>query len=238
MPHDRRLSQYSQAPPCRTPIFPTEDTWNAQAPSADPTSARRLERPDVHVTHDMHGPSQVETIFLEMHLTVYIGSFNTLSCVPLSSFRPRLPTLYASFPSFTLAFCHRTSPHPHRPCTHRLALGYNSLSIRTLTLLSTSPRGSDASKIAYTFFPFLSFSPFLTLFARSVLVLTASDLRINTSSPGLVRGRLLRVHHFLTFSFCFCVHVRARPFDDQPSRCAINRLFGLAHVPTPYSHRF
>ena len=35
--------------------------------------------------------------------------------------------LYASFPSFTLAFYHRTSPHPLQHCAHRLAFGYNSL---------------------------------------------------------------------------------------------------------------
>ena len=69
--------------------------------------------------------------------------------------RPRLPSLYASFPTSTLAFCRRTSLHPHRPCTRRLALGCNSLSIRTPTLLSTSPRGFDAPFPHFLFFAFV-----------------------------------------------------------------------------------
>ena len=64
-------------------------------------------------------------------------------------FFPGLPALYATFPSFTLVFCHRTSLHPLRPCTRYLAFGYNSLIYPRFEhrfVLPTSPRRSIASR--------------------------------------------------------------------------------------------
>ena len=173
--------------------------------------------------HDVPGPSQVKSLFgtfffFAGHILLYIGSINPLSCVPSYSFRPDLP-LCASIPSSTLAFCHRASSHPHRPCARRLALGYNSLNCLQFKhhfLLPMSPRGSVAGKTAYTFLPFPLISP-STHLARSVLVPTALDSRITPPFAYPCKRQTTAALFSPSSLLARVISTLARPIADKPS---------------------
>jgi len=103
--HFDRFLLHPSFPSRCTAILAAEDIRIAHSSPADITSTRRLEKPSFHVTHDVHGTSQVGSLFgtifyfCWIRILLYIGSFDPLSCVPLSSFRSRPPALHASFPS-------------------------------------------------------------------------------------------------------------------------------------------
>jgi len=69
-----------------------------------------LARHASRVTHGLASQDAVrDNVLLDMHLTVHRSiQFDPLSYFPFSSFHPRPPAPLASFPSFTLAFCHQT----------------------------------------------------------------------------------------------------------------------------------
>jgi len=73
-----------------------------------PTSRARAAPKAAIPCHNRHARLLASRVLVRDRI-LYMGSFNPPSYVPLSSLHPRLPALYASFPSFTLAFCHRAS---------------------------------------------------------------------------------------------------------------------------------
>ena len=171
-----------QGPPLAAPLPLPEDTWIAHS---SPMCHLESCHSTSHTT--CMAPCKLSPCsglyFRWIRILLYICSFNPLSYVPLLSFRPRPPASCASFPSFTFASCHRTSLHRLRLYAPRLAPEYNPNNgfFCQRHRVGLSP----ARPTSHSFLCF-SFSP-STHSARSVLVTTALDSRMNTS-PGFAKG--------------------------------------------------
>lgn len=142
-----------------------EDTRIVHPLPADLTSTRRRE--SCHST--TRTVPQAESLFAIIYrwasISLYMGSFDPF-------LYSRRLTLYSGFPSFTLAFCHRTLSNPLRPCARRLSFGYNSpicLQFEQRFLVPTLPRGSVAGKTPTYSFPFPLTSPLYSLCALDLL---------------------------------------------------------------------
>lgn len=126
----------SPSPHIQVPLSPhlktsVEDRRIALVLPANATSARRLDWPVIprHTRRARPLPRKSRrcsgSYFSGCASYCIYARLTPFSYVPLSSFRPRPPAPYASFPSFHLAFGHQTLLHALRPCTRRLALGYS-----------------------------------------------------------------------------------------------------------------
>ena len=122
-PHRFLSPSHSSSPSRCVSVLAAEDTRTVSPSPNDVTNMRHHESTSCMPCTAPCGSGPSSIIYCWIRLLLYMSSFRPLSC----SFCPRPLTLYASFPSFTLAFCDLTSPHLLWPCARHLTFGYNSL---------------------------------------------------------------------------------------------------------------
>jgi len=171
--------------------------------------------------------------FCWIRILLYIGSFDPLLYVLLSSFRRRPLAPYANFPCNLSFLPSNVTAPPSTPrppprfwiqLTKLPSIRTPNFSANVATQVSPA-RPTSHSSLSFSFLP-------STHSARSVLVPTALDSRIKY--PLAWPRQRQAIVALLSPSFLVCVRsTLARPIDDQPSQRAIVRLPVSRFICTP-----
>ena len=128
-PHRFLFPSHRSSLSCSASVLAAEDTPTVDPSLIDATNMRRHESTSCTTcTAPRRSSPSSGPYLLDMHVPVY----ELVSPHFVGSFCPRPPALYASFPSFTLAFCDRMSLHPFRRCARRLTVGYKFADLRMI----------------------------------------------------------------------------------------------------------